>query len=464
VRASLEWCFGDCAARDPVLAIDLAAASVPIFLELSLLNECYQWSTAALELLDDTTRGSKQELVLQEARAISSTWTLGNGDGVRAAITRAIEIADSLGETSRRLRLLVGLHIFLILVADLRGSLAVAEELDRAARSAMDASYEVISDWMLGSSHHFMGNQEAAQRHFHRGFARPSPLNVQLFGLDNRVRALVTFDRVLWLCGSADRALEIAREALAEAAKLSKPLNVCFSLLYTAPVFLWCGEFGAAREVLEKLMTHPNFHALPSLHATADALKGELLIRTGDAECGVSLLRSALLTMRADRQSLMLARATCVFAEGLTLIGQHDEALAVIGNAITDAGDGEKTAEFPEVLRVQAEILLSKPQPDESEAEDCLVRALTVARRQSALSWELRIAMTLARVQARQGRGDEARQLLSCVYSRFTEGFETGDLQAARQLLTELDEAALSHPHTTRSNRADPSVTSRRVT
>jgi predicted ATPase len=309
-----------------------------------------------------------------------------------------------------------------------------------------------------------MGNQEAAQRHFNRGFACPSPLNVQLFGLDNRVRALVTFDRVLWLCGSADRALEIAREAIAEAAKLSKPLNVCFSLLYTAPVFLWCGEFGAARDVLEKLMTHPNFHALPSLHATAHALQGELLIRTGDAERGVTLLRSALLTMRADRQSLMLARATCVFAEGLTLIGQHDEALAVIGNAITAAVDGEKTAEFPELLRVRAEILLSKPQPDESEVEDCLVRALTVARRQSALSWELRVAMTLARVQARRGRSDEARQLLSCVHSRFTEGFETGDLKAARQLLTELDEAALSHPHTTRSNRADSSITSRRFT
>jgi predicted ATPase len=159
----------------------------------------------------------------------------------------------------------------------------------------------------------------------------------------------------------------------------------------------------------------------------------------------------------------MLARATCAFAEGLTLIGQHGEALAVIGNAITAAGDGEETAEFPEVLRVQAEILLSRPQPDESEAEDCLVRALTVARRQSALSWELRIAMTLARVQARKGRGDEARQLLSCVYARFTEGFETGDLRAARQLLAQLDEAAVSHPQTTRSNSADPSVTSRRL-
>jgi predicted ATPase/DNA-binding winged helix-turn-helix (wHTH) protein len=444
VRASLEWCFGDgeAIARDPVLAIDLATGSVPIFLELSLLNECHKWSAAALALLDDATRGSRQEMVLQEARAISSTWTLGNGDGVHAAIARALEIAQSLGDTARRLRLLVGLHIFLIRIADLRGSLAVAQELESAAHSAVDSSYMVISDWLLGSSHHFMGNQAAALRHLRRGLASPNPVNVQLFGLDYRVRALVTFDQVLWLNGFPDRAMETAREAIGEAAKLSKPLNVCFSLLYTAPIFLWCGDFAAAHDVLEKLMAHPNWHALPSLHATAFALKGELLIRQGEAQRGVALLRSALPTMRADRQNLLLARASSVFAEGLSAVGQHDEARAVIDSAIAQTGDDTETAEFPELLRVQADILLSMPEPDESAAEDCLTRALAVARRQSALAWELRAAMTLTRVRAKQSGGNDAHhQLLSSIYGRFTEGFETGDLRAARRLLQELDEA-----------------------
>lgn len=448
IRAALEWCFDEstCAEpderRDPVLAIKLAAGSVPILLELSLLSECQKWSAAALALLDETTRGSSQELVLLEARAISSTWALGNSIGVRAGIARALEIARNLGETSRRLRLLVAMHVFLLRIADLRGSLTVAEAFDDAVRDTPDASYKVIADWLLGSSHHFMGDQAAALRHFERGFACSTPLNVPTFGLDYRVRALVTFARVLWLSGFADRARDIAQEAFDEAAKSNNPLNVCFSFVYAAPVLVWRGDLGAASDVLEKLMAHPNWHALPSLHATTFAVKGELLVRRGAAESGVRLLRSALITMKAERQKLMQARAGCALAEGLLAIGAHDEALIVIHDAIAEVGDDEQTADFPELLRMQAEILLCLPAPDESAAEDCLMRALTVARRQSALAWERRIAMTLARLRARQGRGDEAREWLVSLDGRFSEGFETSDLKAAKQLLLQLDEPA----------------------
>lgn len=444
VRAALEWCFGDTETMpvDPALAIDLAAAAGPILLELSLLNECQKWSAAALALLDDTTRGTSQEMVLLEAHAISSTWALGNSDGARSAIARALQIARGLGDTSSHLRLLVGMHVFLIRIGDFRGSLAVADEFNRAVRGDMDPSYKVISDWLLGSSHHFMGNQAEARRHFQRGFAISSPSNVQMFGLDYRVRALVTFDRVLWLSGSPDRALAIARDAIDEAAKLSNPLNVCFSFLYTAPIFLWRGDLVAARDVLEKLMSHPNWHALPSLHATAFALKGELLIRTGEAETGIALLRSAMIAMRADRQILLLARAACALAEGLAAVGRHDEALAVILDAMAEGGDSNETAEFPELLRIQADILLSGQETDESRAEDCLVQALELARRQFATAWELRIAMTFVRLRRRQGRGAEACQLLASAYNRFSDGFDTRDLKAAKQLLKELDHAA----------------------
>src|SRR6185295_13189715 len=252
VRAALEGAFGD---GDPSLAIHLTVGAVPIFLELSLLSECHKWSSAALLRLDDTVRGSPQEMVLQEAVAISSTWTRGNSDDVRAAIMRALEIAQSRRDTAARLRLLAGLHMFLLRAADIRGSLAVAEELENAARTARDANYGVIANWLLGCSHHFMGNQVAARHQLQSGLARS--LNVQLFGLDYRLRALVVFQRVLWLSGFPDRALEVAREAIREAEGSSKPLNICFACLYTAPVFLWCGELGAAQDALVKLMTHP---------------------------------------------------------------------------------------------------------------------------------------------------------------------------------------------------------------
>jgi predicted ATPase len=90
---------------------------------------------------------------------------------------------------------------------------------------------------------------------------------------------------------------------------------------------------------------------------------------------------------------------------------------------------------FPELLRVQADILISMPSADEAVAEAVIMRALTEARRQHALAWELRAAMTLARLRMKQGRGLEGRESVSAVYTRYTDGFETRDLKAAKQLL-----------------------------
>jgi hypothetical protein len=348
---------------------------------------------------------------------------------------QALEIAHSRGDTSTRLRLLAGLHMFCLRAADIRGSLAVAEEFEKAARTAMDTSYSVIADWLLGCSHHFMGNHSVARQHLERGLACSGHLNAQLFGLDYRLRALIVYQRLLWLSGFPSHALEVARQAICEAEASSKPVNICFSCLYTAPVFLWCGELGAARDVLEKLMTHPNWHALPSLHATAFALQGELFIRQGEGERGLALLQPALPMMKADRQTIQLARASCALAEGLAAAGHLKEALAVIGNAIGETEAGSEMSQYPELLRLHADTLVSMSSIDEPLAEAIIMRALAEARRQGALAWELRTVMTLYRLRVKQGRRPEGQELVSSVYARFTEGFETRDLKVAGELL-----------------------------
>jgi predicted ATPase/DNA-binding winged helix-turn-helix (wHTH) protein len=460
-RAALDWCFGRHEAmsskhivgnaprapadepsatdvHDAALGVELAAASIPLFMELSLLNECYRRSMSALAVLDDAARGSRLEMVLQEARAITSMWTRGNGEDVREAIARGLTIAEELGETAHHLRLLVGRHMFLLRAGNFRDSLVVAEKLDAVARDESDESYMIISDWLRGGSEHFIGNQAVAQQHFRRGFARPGPRNVQLFGLDCRVRALAPYARVLWLSGAPDRAMEVAREALDEAAEASKPLNVCFSFLYTAPVFLWCGDLGAANDVLQRLMAHPNWRALPSFHATGLALQGELLVRLGDAEQGIQLLQRSLEDMRSDGQKILVGRAACALAESLAASGRLNEARNVACGAISECAANEATIELPELLRIKGSILLEMGGTDEAEGEECLTQSLACARRQFSASWELRTAITVARLRAKRGQHDQARQLLSSVYDRFTEGFGTSDLKAAAQLLREL--------------------------
>ena len=442
VRAALEWCFDKGGTADPdnaALAVELAAASAPAFLDFSLLIECHKWSTAALAVVNETMRDSKRELVLQEALAISSTWTQGNGEDVRIAINRGLEIVQNLGKTSHRLRLLTGKHLHLTRTGDFKGSLAVAEELYAVAQTADDVSWLTLSDWVRGASEHFLGNQAAAKQHYENGFARRGAHNAQQFGLDYRIRALVPFARVLWLSGCPDRAAQVAREAIDEGVRSGDLVNVCFSLLYTSPVFLWLGDFGTARDVIEKALTHTHWQALAAIHAEGLALKGKLLISLGEIDEGVTLLRSGLRSLKTGRQHILTTLAAAWLADGLATVGRFDEALEVIGDALSNVQGGMEALEAPELLRVRASILLSLPRPDEAQAESSLMQSLALARRQGAKAWELRTVMTLARLRSTQGRNAEARDLLPKIYDQFTEGFETHDVKAAAEMLRELD-------------------------
>ena len=119
-------------------------------------------------------------------------------------------------------------------------------------------------------------------------------------------------------------------------------------------------------------------------------------------------------------------------------LGQFDDAWRCIGEAETAVETTKYTWYEAEVNRIAGEIALLSPDPDAAKAEAYFERALTVARQQQAKSWELRAAMSLARLWRDQGKRDEARELLAPVYGWFTEGFDTRDLKEAKALLEEL--------------------------
>jgi predicted ATPase len=124
------------------------------------------------------------------------------------------------------------------------------------------------------------------------------------------------------------------------------------------------------------------------------------------------------------------------------MAGQFDESIVVIDEAIAHSERSRESFHTPEIFRIKGELLTSAPGANLSEAEDWLSRALQLARRQSALAWELRATTSLALLRRKQGCPDEAHGALAAVYDRFTEGFETSDLRAARRLLNELEQSA----------------------
>src|SRR5271169_152219 len=119
-------------------------------------------------------------------------------------------------------------------------------------------------------------------------------------------------------------------------------------------------------------------------------------------------------------------------------VGQFDDAWRCIEEAIMAVETtGERWFEA-EVNRIAGEIELKSPEPDAAKAEAYFERALAIARKQQAKSWELRAAISMARLWRDQGKRDEARDLLAPVYGWFTEGFDTLDLKEAKALLEEL--------------------------
>jgi predicted ATPase len=133
--------------------------------------------------------------------------------------------------------------------------------------------------------------------------------------------------------------------------------------------------------------------------------------------------------------------AATYMAEGLGRAGQIADALDAIDDAIARAERTEELWQIAELLRVKGELfLLQDAAPQAAAADDYFQRALDCARRQGALSWELRAAASLARLLRDQGRFAEGLALLQPVYDRFTEGFETADLKAAKALLVALQE------------------------
>ena len=167
-------------------------------------------------------------------------------------------------------------------------------------------------------------------------------------------------------------------------------------------------------------------------------MKGALAIARNEVEVGVDLLRATLGTLRSEQYNVLSPEIIGALAEGLRRIGHFTEALLAVNDIIAFATDRGARFYLAELMRIRALILASMPQLDRTSAMACLTEAIAVAREQSALALELRAATTLARLLSDSGQRDQARHVLTLVYDRFTEGFETADLRTARQLLMEL--------------------------
>jgi predicted ATPase len=187
------------------------------------------------------------------------------------------------------------------------------------------------------------------------------------------------------------------------------------------------------------LLDHSARHRLPLWHAAGRCYDGVLRIEQGDTIGGLHILRTELAELAKTRFELRYVTFLADLAEAYVRAGDIASARETIDQALERCHQIDEFWNVSELLRIKGEISRRDTRPDAAKAaESCFLQSLDWARRQEARSWELRAATSLARLWRSQGRSGEARDQVGSVYGRFTEGFETADLRAARELLNEI--------------------------
>jgi class 3 adenylate cyclase/predicted ATPase len=395
-----------------------------------------------LALLPDNPERQRQELEFWSAlgavlRAVKGTAAPETGD----AYARARELWAQLGSPSTFLQVPFGhsrYHMF-------RGEFDLAHRLDeellRLSRQRNDSAGLVLGHLSSGRTELFVGRFAQSRSHLEGALGLYDPIShralVHQAGVDPRAASQAFLGIVLFCLGFPDRALAQIDAAIAEARMLAHPPSLAGSLAIGARLLSLGGDNTALDEWADQLVAMTTEQGFPHWGAQGTICFGWVKVKNGDLAEGISLLRGGLSAWRAAGAETWMPHNIALLARAYEIAGQIEEGLASLDEALHIV---EKTGErwlAAELNRHQGELLLRQGRSE--AAEELFCTAIGIAQDQGAKLWELRAAMSLARLRRDQSRHAEARDLLAPVYGWFTEGFETPDLKDAKTLLDELD-------------------------
>ncbi|HJZ20514.1 MAG TPA: hypothetical protein VJ226_06125 [Bradyrhizobium sp.] len=405
-----------------------------------MFGECRERAVSALAKLDDgTTDTTRLRMQLSAALGWSLTYSQGRAREAAPALAAALELADRLDDKDYRLRALWGLCVDQFNNGEFLKALEFARRFTRAAEGSTDPTDLMLADRLLAVSLHFLGDQSDARLHIDRVDQSLELLaeKPKIFPLDLRISTHYFRARILWLQGLADQALRLVERNIEEGRTNGHALTFCSVLGQGAcPIAFLAGDFDAAERYGEILFAHTERHAIRLWRLWVGCFKGMVMAKRGDIDAGLALLRSEI-----DRagDARLLPRFLLPLGELAAALGEANEiekGLAAVDEALGRCTARQEQWYVPELLRIKGELILKDPQHHRtSSAERCFSEALKLAKQQGAIFWELRNALSLARLRVRQDRKRDARQILAPVYGAFTEGHRIADVREAKALL-----------------------------
>lgn len=404
--------------------------------------------TRGLEALKACPEGperDRQELALQTA--IGSPLIAIHGytaPQLGTAFSRAHALCYELDDTDALFATLSGKYIFHFVRGDHRAMQSLVAEASLAAERTKDVALELAAHRLAALTAMHAGDFLTARSEFDTILSRydpdahrPPPVH---YVHDPKASALPYLAIVLWILGYPDQALRTSRAAFEYAAELNQTNLTAHVAVYggAGPAELM-GDVAAAHAHADAIINLADQHSLNYWRLSGLILRGWAMAQEGDAEGGLALMRQRLNDRGGLGAGWYQVRYLCMLASTYLQLGDGEKGLIALAEAKDLAARNDEHMWEAEIARLGGELRLIHGAPVD-EVEAYLQTALDVARRQSAKSFELRAAMSLARLWRDQGRLIDARALLASTYGWFTEGFETSDLLAVKALIAELAE------------------------
>ena len=288
----------------------------------------------------------------------------------------------------------------------------------------------------------WLGEFPAAHVHFEQELAHYDPqqhrAHTFLYGLDPGVTYLSFAAWTLWCLGYPDQALQRIQAAHTHTHTLSHPASRAFSLIFAAYLHQHRREAQVTQERAEVLIAFATEQGFVFWVVQGTIMRGWALATQGQGEAGIAQMRQGLTAWQASGHELERPCFLALLAGASGNVGQAEGGLTLLREALALMAQTEERWDEAELYRLKGELLLQQSVENHVEAEACFHQALSIAQSQSAKSWELRAATSLATLWHRQGKCQDAYDLLAPVYAWFTEGFDTADLQDAKALLEAL--------------------------
>jgi predicted ATPase len=356
---------------------------------------------------------------------------------------RARALCRELGTKTELVPVLVGLANIHLLRAELHQARELGEECLTLARHLDDPGIRMAAHRMLGSALHFLGEFPQAREQLEQANAirerHQRRFDASLYLISgSSVYCRSIYARVLWALGYAEQAQSASDMALRLAKETSHSHTLAQALSLAAAFHLDRRDVERTECLAREAVALAAEHDFAYWLATGRLWEGWALVQRQDIKQGLAQIQESLAQFRTNGNVQTIPHALSVLAEVYGRAGEPQKGLEALAEALAVLERTNERRREAEVHRLRGTLLLAMPGSHWGDAEACFSRALAIAREQSARMWELRAAVSLARLRAEQGKRAEARNLLSPVYSWFTEGFETPDLKDAKALLDEL--------------------------